>query len=41
MKNAKKYRKTTERERLENLQEYGYIKATFHAKMGMIKDMKW
>ena len=41
MKNAKKQRKTIEWKKLENLQENGYIKATFHTRMGMIKDIKW
>ena len=38
MNNAKKQRKTTERERVEIAKKIKDIKGIFHAKMGTIKD---
>ena len=38
--NAKKYRKTIEWERLEISSKISDTKGTFHAKMGIIKDIK-
>ena len=40
MNNAKKYRKTIEWERLEISSRISDTKGTFHAKMGIIKDIK-
>ena len=38
MNNAKKQRKTIERERLETLQENWRYQGTFHARLGTIKN---
>ena len=38
MNNGKKYRKTTEWERLDLFKKIGDIKGTFQTKMGTIKD---
>ena len=38
MNNAKKQRKTIERERLETLQENWRYQETFHARLGMLKN---
>ena len=40
MNNAKKQKKTTERERVEIAKKIRDIKGIFHAKMGTIKDRK-